>query len=129
MYVNKFNGIDDIRSKNSSTVQTTTESMDIDSDNNAESSNVQEQEKEYQEEEEDQDDIEALFEIPPSSSDEDYGDFGDSTTVTKKLNEPTKKARHYEGVVNILRVQYILAILHLGCVWLRLPVLIADIHR
>ena len=123
MYVNKFNGIDDIRSRNSPVVRTTTESMDIDCDSNAESSNI------HQEEEEDQDDIEALFEIPPSSSDEDYGDFGDSTTVTKKLNEPTKKARHYEGVVNILRVQYILAILHLGCVWLRLPVLIADIHR
>ena len=123
MYVNKFNGIDNIRSKNSPGVQTMTESMDIDSDNNTESSNIPEQE------EEDQDDIEALFEIPPSSSDEDYGDFGDSTTVTKKLNESTKKARHYEGVVNILRVQYILSILHLGCVWLRLPVLISDIHR
>ncbi|RIA96545.1 hypothetical protein C1645_815219 [Glomus cerebriforme] len=119
MYVNKFNGIDEIRTKNP---QTTTESMDIDDDNNVDSSNTQEQE-------DDQDDIEVLFEIPPSSSDEDYGEFGDATTIAKKHNKSTGKSRHYEEIVNILRVQYILAILHLGCVWLRLPILIADINR
>ena len=126
MYVDKFNGINEIRSKNPPVVKTTTESMNIDSDNDDDSSSTQENEEN---EDDDQDDIEALFEIPPSSSDDDYGEFGDATTVTKQLNKSIRKARHYEGVVNILRMQYILAILHLGCVWLRLPILIADIHR
>ncbi|RGB31797.1 hypothetical protein C1646_708191 [Rhizophagus diaphanus] len=123
MYVNKFNNIDKIRSKNTPAVQT--ESMDVDVDNNGNSPNTQ-----YQEEEEkyDQDDIEALFEIPPSSSDEDYGEFGDATTTRKKHKISTRKTGH-EEIINVLRVQYVLAILHLGCVWLRLPILIADLNR
>jgi hypothetical protein len=125
IYVDKFNGINEIRSKNPPVVKTTTESMDIDNDNNGDS-NIQENEEK---EDDDQDDIEMLFEIPPSSSDDDYGEFGDATTVTKQLNKSKRKARHYEGILNTLRVQCILAILHLGCVWLRLPILIADIHR
>jgi hypothetical protein len=126
MYVNKFDGINEIRQNNSSIIQRTAESMDID-DDDVDSSNTQEREENN--EKEDQDDIEALFEIPPSSSDEDYGEFGDATTITKKNNKSSKRSRHYEEIVNKLRVQYILAILHLGCVWLRLPVLIADINR
>src|SRR5579859_2453007 len=104
MYVNKFNGIDEIRKKNSQT----TESMDIDGDNNDDSSNIHKQEEIY-----DQDDIEVLFEIPPSSSDEDYGEFGDASTVAKKPIKPnkstksTRKSRHYEEIINILKVQYI----------------------
>src|ERR1043165_5541071 len=99
MYVDKFNGINEIRSKNPPVVKkTTTESMDIDSDNG--DLNIQEKEEK---EDDDQDDIEALFEIPPSSSDDDYGEFGDATTVTKQLNKSIRKARHYEIIVNILR--------------------------
>jgi hypothetical protein len=78
IYVDKFNGINEIRSKNPPVIKTTTESMDIDNYNNGDS-NIQENE----EKEDDQDDIEMLFEIPLSSSDDDYGEFGDATTVTK----------------------------------------------
>jgi hypothetical protein len=123
MYINKFNGIDKIRSKNTPMIQT--ESMDLDVDNNGNSSDIQDQEEE-EEEKDGEDDIEALFEIPPSSSDEDYGEFGDATT-TRKHKKSTRKTGH--EIINVLRVQYILAILHLGCVWLRLPILIVDISR
>ncbi len=126
MYVNKFEGINEIRSKNPSMVHTTAETMDTDNDENGGPSNTQEQEGG----ENDQDDeynIEALFEIPQSSSDEEHGEFDDDTTTTKPQRR--KGAKPYEDLTTVLKVQYLLAILYLGCLWLRLPVLIADIHR
>ncbi|CAG8471295.1 3296_t:CDS:10 [Funneliformis mosseae] len=87
MYVNKFNGIDEIRKNR--------ESMDIDEGEGGGPSNIQGEERRDQYEE---DNIELLFELP-------------------------------QNIKCLLKLQYLLVILHIGCLWLRLPILIGDIHR
>ncbi|CAI2166909.1 14706_t:CDS:10 [Funneliformis geosporum] len=109
MYVNKFNGIDEIRKNR--------ESMDIDEGEGDGPSNIQDEE----------DNIESLFELPQSSSDDEYDEFDDDTT-TKGPNR-RKDSRSRKDIKGLLQLQYLLVILHIGCLWLRLPILIGDIHR
>ncbi|CAG8621973.1 7727_t:CDS:1 [Acaulospora colombiana] len=54
-------------------------------------------------------------------------EFGDSTTKNNK--KPIIQFSKISDILSVFRMIYLLSILHLGCVWMRLPVLMSDIHR
>ncbi|CAG8472974.1 5643_t:CDS:2 [Diversispora eburnea] len=62
------------------------------------------------------------FERAPVESD---NEFGDATTKEKSIEEKFRMS----NILYEFKLSYLLCILHLGCIWMRFPVLMNDIHR
>ncbi|RHZ67832.1 hypothetical protein Glove_299g47 [Diversispora epigaea] len=109
---------------------------------NIENSNIDDFNTDDDDDDDDDEDIERLFDFREDSYDDDDDDddddekkkrapaetdneFGDATTKEKSIEEKFRMS----DILYIFKLSYLLCILHLGCIWMRFPVLMSDIHR